>query len=403
MAHATRRAPAGGPPRRSAASEARRAPRPHTPRRTALLKHGQVRPPTRAPTSTSAEPRAQGPTAEVRQRNNDRAPSGHNVTSPHARLVRVTPVHADGTPARAKDRNGATSVHTADAAPPDTPDDVPGGAAPDGDNDYLAACVRSGKGQLVYALLFGSEKGGAGKTTAASNAVTLLGRRGRALAVDMDPQGALTSSFGAEAGERDLGTVLDPDFEGSPTEALVKDVAPGVDLLPSARESMLRAEKRLLLEPGGHTMLSLVLADLVEDGGDHDYAVIDTPSNLGMMTTNAVCAADGVLGVYNDEYWSALGVTVLSSFVDTLRRRKLSRAQFLGLINNRHRPRLVLSQRVEELVAQTGLHRLRSAIPDRIQIAEAAAQFRPVVLSDPGSAAEQAFTALVEEILQPLA
>lgn len=245
-------------------------------------------------------------------------------------------------------------------------------------------------------IAIASEKGGVGKTTLTSNLAVLLGERGPTLAVDCDPQGSLTASFGVEHRTRSLADLLQ-DAEDVPLEdVLVSGVAKNVDLLPASRAALEDAERRLTTEPGGEGFLRRSLEQVTDR---YDWVVMDTPASLSILTLNAVCAADHVLGVYISQPWSMRGAGVVSAFVDKHKRRGLTTANFLGLVNNMAEPRLVLSRAVDEAVSAGGLRVFATKVPRSVRVAEAAALYSPVVLSDPSGTGALALRALAEEIV----
>ena len=141
-------------------------------------------------------------------------------------------------------------------------------------------------------LLLASQKGGVGKTSLSVSLASVFAQSRRTLLVDIDPQGSATHLFGVRPADRDLGWLLDMDEERSPTDALVPEVCPGLDLLPANNDSMLAAESKLQTMVGGHRALQIILDDLTKQVGPYDVVVVDTPSNLGIMTVNGMCAVE---------------------------------------------------------------------------------------------------------------
>lgn len=242
-----------------------------------------------------------------------------------------------------------------------------------------------------------SEKGGVGKTTIVGNLAALFGQGGRALAVDPDPQGSLTAAFGAEpSATPTLGDLLLDDDATDPRPAIIADVAPGVDLLPSVRATMEHAERHLTIEPAGAFALRERLAEIA---GDYDWVLIDSPAALNILTTNAIAAADGVVGVFISQPWSMRGVGVVSAHVTKLHRRGLTTATFLGLVNNMYERRLVLTRAVNETVEASDLPVFDTRIPRWVNIAMAAGAYQPVVLADPDSGSARVFHQLRDELV----
>lgn len=254
---------------------------------------------------------------------------------------------------------------------------------------------------MTTVISFCSEKGGVGKTTLTSNLAAFLGRDHKVLCVDNDPQSNLTMSFGREPGERTLGDLfLGPDGRHADVASLILEgVAEGVDLVPARRPRMLEAEAALVVKDGNHAFLREILAPV---RNRYDYVLIDAQASLGKLTMNAVCASDYVIGVWNAELWSVNGVAALTAFVDMARDRGLSQATLLGLVQNKRQQRLTLTQDVEQVMAGTDLPVFTTSIPHAVRVAEAAAEYQPVLIVDPDHPASRAMESFGDEVLVAL-
>jgi chromosome partitioning protein len=193
------------------------------------------------------------------------------------------------------------------------------------------------------------QKGGAGKTTSAINIAALLALAGRrVLAVDIDPQFALTRRLGIELRqlEHTVVDVLAGWIDAS--EAIVPGVH-GLDVLPATRE-LAGVELALAGEIGRDSVLRDAL-----DGLTYDAVVIDTPSNLGLLTVNALVATDVVVApVAADDEGAAQGVAELRATIAKLARIR-QQLPVLSVIVTKAKPRRVMSDVIDGALASLGL------------------------------------------------
>jgi chromosome partitioning protein len=250
-------------------------------------------------------------------------------------------------------------------------------------------------------VAFVNQKGGVGKTTSTVNIAAALADRGeRVLVVDIDPQGNATSSFGVD--KQDLETTLYDALmdDVAADEAVIAEVRDRIDLLP-ATPTLAGAEVELVDHARREHRLDDTLAGLRDR---YDVVLIDSPPSLGLLTVNALTAADGVVIPVQCEYLALEGVSQVLATIDLIRRNLNRDLQLLGVLMTMYDGRTRLSAHVVDEVRRFFPDHLFSAvIPRSVRLAEAPSFGQVIAEYDPSSRGATAYAEVAGELSDRLA
>jgi chromosome partitioning protein len=250
-------------------------------------------------------------------------------------------------------------------------------------------------------LSVANQKGGVGKTTTTINLATALALgEQRILAVDMDPQGNLTSGVGLKGQAAPAGTIYQaltsPEPIADPFTFTLETRVKNLWLIPADR-NLTGAEVELVSLPHRERRLRDLLAPLRDR---FDFILIDTPPSLGLLTLNALVAADAVLIPLNCEYFALEG---LADLVATLRRVRVALNPTLdiaGVLMTMYDERTNLGQQVARDIREFFKDRVfDTVIPRNVRLGEAPSHGLPAILYDVKSRGSEAYLALARELL----
>jgi chromosome partitioning protein len=248
----------------------------------------------------------------------------------------------------------------------------------------------------IYALA--NQKGGVGKTTTAINLGAYVAQAGhRVLIVDADPQANATSSLGLDKNKIQT-SIYDALIHETPLHrAILHSPELGLFLVPSS-PALAGAEVELVGMLAREYRLRQALKPAA---GRYDYVLIDCPPSLGLLTINALTAADdGVIVPVQCEYLPLEGLSQLYQTLDLVRARLNPRLVVRGMLMTMYDGRTNLSQQVvEEVRSHFGDRTFQAIIPRSVRLSEAPSYGQPICTYAPQSAGAIAYAALAQELL----
>jgi chromosome partitioning protein len=264
-------------------------------------------------------------------------------------------------------------------------------------DDIIMKCPKERSTKMGRIIAIANQKGGVGKTTTAINLSASLASLGKkVLAIDMDPQGNMSSGLGVDKNEVEK-TVYDLIIGNiGIEECIYEEVIENLDVLPSNID-LSAAEIELI---GVDNKEYILRGEVNKVKEKYDFIIIDCPPALSMLTINAMTTSDSVLVPIQCEYYALEGLSQLIHTIELVQERLNPELEIEGVVFTMYDARTNLSlQVVENVKDNLNQNIYKTIIPRNVRLAEAPSYGMPINLYDPKSKGTESYLLLAEEVI----